>query len=116
MYNIGIDIIKNNRIKNLLIQNKYKLIKKHLNINEIFYIKKQYIQYITKIFSIKESITKSINTGINYGIILKKIEINKNFSGKSIITYNLKTKIRIKTIISISHDINMTITIIIIII
>ncbi len=110
--NIGIDIIEKNRIKILLKKYNKKFAKKILNKKEVQFLKKkEKIEFLSKKFTIKESLAKAIGIGFINGLSFKNIEICKTPLGKPSIkkTYN-----DIKTLISISHDKNITIALIII--
>jgi holo-[acyl-carrier protein] synthase len=106
--NLSIDIIEIKRIKNL--KDIYKFKKKILNKIEYneFNNSKEKINYMAKIFCIKESLIKSLGTGLIKNLFFNKIKIYKNNLGK----LNIENNINI--LISISHDNNIIISIIII--
>ena len=86
---IGVDIIKNSRIQNL-IKNK-SFINRTYSINEIKFSKKNKNEtsYFAKRFAAKEAFVKSIGTGFRNNLNLKDIEIINDKIGKP---YILKTK------------------------
>ncbi len=79
---IGVDIILNKRINNL-IKNK-NFINRTFAINEILNSKKNSnkINYFAKRFAAKESLVKAIGSGFRDGINFKDIEISNNKLGK----------------------------------
>lgn len=108
--NIGIDIIEKNRIRKNILHYKTIFINKILSLEE----KRQYIsnkkkiEFLSKIFAIKESISKAISTGLRKKIKFKNINIKKTELKKPY----LKIK-NIKTYLTISHEKNLTIALII---
>ena len=86
---IGVDLIQNRRIKNL-IKNK-----KFLNITfgkeELFFSKKNknIINFFAKRFAAKESLSKSLGTGFRNNLNFKDIQILNDKMGKP---YYLKSK------------------------
>ena len=93
---IGVDVIQNKRIKNL-IRNK-KFILRSFTINEIKLSKKKLnkTNYFAKRFAAKESFVKSLGTGFRENIKFKDIEILNDKMGKP---YFLRSK-------KINHIIN----------
>ena len=79
---IGIDIIKNKRVQNL-IDNK-KFIKRTFGTNELKYSKKtrNKINYFAKRFAAKEAFAKSLGTGFRNNLNFKDIEILNDKVGK----------------------------------
>ena len=79
---IGVDIIKNNRIGNL-IKNKI-FINRTFSLNEIRLSKKNSnkINYFAKRFAAKEAFVKSLGTGFRNNLNFKDIEIVHNKLGK----------------------------------
>ena len=85
---IGIDIVKNNRIK-ILMKNQ-SFIKRTFGKNEIMLANKNKnkVNYFAKRFASKEAFAKSIGTGFRDNLNLIDIEILNNKVGKP---YYLKT-------------------------
>ena len=79
---IGVDIIKNNRFHNLILNKKF--INKTFGKNEIKFSKKilNKTNYFAKRFAAKESFAKSIGTGFRDGLKLKDIEVLNDKIGK----------------------------------
>ena len=79
---IGVDIIKNKRIKSL-IKNK-AFIERTFGKNEIKFSKKitNKTNYFAKRFSAKEAFAKSLGTGFRNNLIFKDIEILNDKLGK----------------------------------
>ena len=79
---IGVDIIKNNRIRDL-ISNK-RFITRTFSKNEIKFSqnKSNKINYFAKRFAGKEALAKSLGTGIRKNLNFKDIEILNNKMGK----------------------------------
>ena len=79
---IGVDIIKNNRIKNSLKNNKF--------INRIYSPKelelskqtKNKVAFFSKRFAAKEAFSKALGTGFRSGLEFKDIEIINDSAGK----------------------------------
>ena len=89
---IGVDIIKNNRIKFLLKDKNF--INRIFSKNEIF-VSKKFINktnYFSKRFAAKESLVKAIGTGFRDNLNFKDIEINNDKLGKPY--YLVKPKIK----------------------
>ena len=86
---IGVDLIKNQRIKRLIKKNNF--IKRTFSKNEIVHFKKyrNNDNYYSKRFAAKESFSKAFGTGIRNDLNFKDIEILNNRLGKP---YFLKNK------------------------
>jgi holo-[acyl-carrier protein] synthase len=86
---IGVDVIKNSRIKNL-IRNQFFL-KRTFSANELRFSKKKNnkINYFAKRFAAKEAFVKSLGTGFRNDLNLKDIEILNDKIGKP---YYIKSK------------------------
>ena len=89
---IGVDIIKNSRIKSL-IKNK-SFISRTFSKNEIKNSKRFKIKtnYFSKRFAAKESLSKAIGSGFRDGLNFKNIEIMNNKSGKPYFILSKKIK------------------------
>ena len=79
---IGVDIIKNQRVKNL-IKNKI-FIKRTFGKNEIKFSKKtsNKVSYFAKRFAAKEAFAKALGTGFRKNLNFKDIEVLNNKLGK----------------------------------
>jgi len=102
---IGVDIVKIDRIKNMLDRFGDKALKKYLNDDEIKLIKKP--QTAAGFWAAKEAIAKALKTGISKDLRFKDITIYKEKSGAP--NFKLSDKIVKKykicdTSLSISHD------------
>ena len=86
---VGVDIIKNNRLK--ILTRKKKFIFRTFTKNEINFSKKKKtkISFFAKRFAAKESFSKSLGTGIRDNLNFNDIEILNDKLGKP---YFLKTK------------------------
>ena len=110
---IGVDIIKNNRIRNSLKNNKF--------INRIYSAKelelskqtKDKVAFFSKRFAAKEAFSKALGTGFRSGLEFKDIEIINDIDGKpqyvknKKITKIVKKKFKIKnfnSFLSISDE------------
>ena len=89
---IGVDIVKNKRIK-LLIKNK-KFINRIFTSSEIKDSKKinQKVLFFSKRFAAKEAFVKSLGTGFAHNINFKDINVSKKRSGKPHLTLSNKLK------------------------
>ena len=89
---IGVDIVHNKRINNLIKDKNF--INRTFGINEIINSKKilNKTNYFAKRFAAKESLVKAIGSGFRDGINFKDIEISNNKSGKP--SYLINKKIR----------------------
>ncbi len=87
---IGIDIIKNERIR-ILARNK-KFLSRTFTNNEIMSSRKikNKISYLAKRFAAKESFAKAIGTGFRNKLNFKDIEIKNNKEGKPFFTKSKK--------------------------
>ena len=86
---IGVDIIQNKRIKNL-IRNK-KFLNRTFGKRELSFLKnnKDKINFLAKRFAAKESLSKSFGTGFRNNLNFKDIQILNDKMGKP---YYLKSK------------------------
>ena len=92
---IGVDIVHNKRIKNLIKNNNFLIRtfgKKEIEISKKFFDK---TNYFAKRFSAKEAFVKALGIGFRYNLNFKDVQILNNKLGKP---YFLKTK-KIDTII-----------------
>ena len=93
---IGVDIIKNSRIKKSIINKNF--------INRIFSAeeineskkKKNKVSFFSKRFVAKEAFSKALGSGFRNGLNFKDISIFNNRSGKPLIRINGKLKLLIK--------------------
>ena len=96
IFGVGTDIVKNNRIK--------KLIKNQKFINRIFTTSeikdskkiKQKVLFFSKRFAAKEAFVKSLGTGFAHNINFKDINISNKKSGKPFIILSNNLKIILK--------------------
>ena len=96
IFGVGTDIVKNNRIK--------KLIKNQKFINRIFTTSeikdskkiKQRVLFFSKRFAAKEAFAKSLGTGFTHNINFKDINISNKKSGKPFIILSNNLKIILK--------------------
>lgn len=108
MQTTGIDIVNNNRIKEIIEKNQNSFYNRIFTENELQYIQGKNHDYktIAGLFSAKESISKAIGTGIGK-ISFKDIDINHDYNGKPFVRFN-KENPYFKSInsieISISHE------------
>ena len=120
---IGVDIVKNNRLK--------KLIKSKLFLDRIFTYQEQKssstlknkLNYYSKRFAAKEAFSKATGLGISKNLHFKNIEIKNDKKGRPSISLNpvtskyLKKKFKVKsfkTNLSISDEKNYSIAYVII--
>ena len=110
---VGVDIIENNRIKKS-IKNK-QFLSRVFSKKEISQSRKvkDKINYFSKRFAAKESLSKAIGTGFRKGLNFKDISVTNNKHGKpsikinnklhNLINKNFKTK-KINVLLSISDE------------
>ena len=99
---IGVDVIQNKRIKNLI--NNKKFIKRTFGNNEVKFSKKivDKTNYYAKRFAAKEAFAKSLGIGFRNNLNLKDIEILNDKIGKPYyliskkINYIIKKKFKVK--------------------
>ena len=86
---IGVDLIKNNRIKSSI--KKKSFLKRIFTNNEIIKARslKNESNFFAKRFAAKESLVKAIGSGFRNNLNFKDIEILNDFNGKP---YYLKTR------------------------
>jgi len=89
---IGVDIVKNKRIKSS-IKNK-NFITRTFSRNEILYSKKiiNKTAYFSKRFAAKEALAKAIGTGFRGGLNFKDIQVSNNKMGKPYYVVSTKLK------------------------
>ncbi len=120
---IGVDIVKNGRLKKL-IKNK-KFIERVFTNNEQKISKrfKNKINYFSKRFAAKEAFSKATGFGISKNLHFKDIEVQKSNKGKPSINLNkstiiyLKKKFKVKsfkTNLSLSDEKNYSIAYVVI--
>jgi len=101
---VGTDIVKNNRIKKLIKNQKF--INRVFTTSEIKVSKKikQKVLFFSKRFAAKEAFVKSLGTGFSHNINFKDINISNKKSGKPFIILSnnlkiiLKKKLRLKKV------------------
>jgi len=104
---IGIDILEKYRIKKIIQKYEVRFIKKILSDAELKIYKNtnNKIEFLSKIFAVKESFVKALGTGFTHGLSFNKITIYNNQLGKPFIKKNKNIKI----LITLSHEKNITI-------
>ncbi len=107
---IGVDLVENRRIRILFLKYYEKFLYKILSLNEIMEVNSLKINFISKKFCVKESFLKALGIGLRNGLTFKNIELLKTFFKKPLIK-----KKKYKIFLSISHEKNVSIGIIIII-
>ena len=82
IFGIGVDLVKNQRIKQSI--KKKGFIEKIFSKKEIFYSQKtsNKVNFFAKRFAAKEAFSKALGTGVRGGISFKKIEILNDKMGK----------------------------------
>ncbi|MFI4819166.1 MAG: holo-ACP synthase [Enterobacterales bacterium] len=90
---IGTDIINIYRIKSIILNYGDNFAIRILSKNELYeYNKnKDKARFISKIFSVKESISKALGFGITKGIYFSQFEIYKNNLGKPLVHFLSKS-------------------------
>ena len=93
---IGVDIIQNKRIKNLIKKNQF--ISRTFSKNEIKFSQKisNKINYFSKRFAAKEAFAKSIGSGFRNNLNFKDIEILNDNNGKPFYSKSKKIDLIIK--------------------
>tara|TARA_E500000178_G_C16696051_1_gene605975 strand:- start:85 stop:480 length:396 start_codon:yes stop_codon:yes gene_type:complete len=93
---VGTDIVKNNRIKKLIKNQKF--INRVFTTSEIKVSKKikQKVLFFSKRFAAKEAFVKSLGTGFSHNINFKDINISNKKSGKPFIILSKNLKIILK--------------------
>ncbi|HFL8819480.1 MAG TPA: holo-ACP synthase [Candidatus Azoamicus sp. OHIO2] len=111
--NIGIDVVEKKRIKKIFWKYRRRFVTKILSLEElvIFNVKNDKIEFLSKIFAIKEAIVKALGTGVRNRLSFKNINIVNNYIGKPFITDNEKNKF----FLTVSHEKNVVIVMVIII-
>lgn len=115
MQTTGIDIVDNNRIKKILENSGDSFYNRIFTRNELQYISEKNHNYktVAGLFSVKESISKAIGTGIGK-ISFKDVEIYHDKFGKPQVRFNVEHEF-LKDInnieISISHEADYAISI-----
>ena len=99
----GIDIVENNRLKEILLKKKSNFKKKIFTINEVAYCEKKSnsINCYSKRFAAKEAFVKALGIGFRKNINFKDIEVTNNTYGKPYISINKKIANKIKTIFKV---------------
>jgi len=88
----GVDIVENNRIKNLTKDIKFiNRIYSNFEIQESKKLKNK-VNFFAKRFAAKEAFVKSLGTGFRNGVNFKDISVKNNNYGKPIIHLNNKVK------------------------
>ena len=107
---IGVDIIKNNRIKSSL-KNK-KFINRIYSKNELknSITVKNKINYFSKRFAAKEAFAKALGVGISKGISFNEISVINNKNGAPFIELLGKTKSITKNLIKTKNKIYLSLS------
>lgn len=95
---IGIDLIKINRLKKIVLYKEQQFIKKILTKYEQqeykkFNKQKEKIISLAKFFIVKEATAKALGTGMRNGVTFTQIELRKNILGKPSISLLKKAKL-----------------------
>ena len=92
IYGIGVDIIDNNRVKDLI--KKKNFLKRIFSKEELAIIKtkKKKVLFLAKRFSAKEAFVKSLGTGFRNNLCFKDISILNDKKGKPYFKFNHKIK------------------------
>ena len=92
IYGIGVDIIDNNRVKNLI--KKKNFLKRIFSKEELKIIqtKKNKVLFLAKRFSAKEAFVKSLGSGFRNNLCFKDISILNDKKGKPYFKFNHKIK------------------------
>ena len=100
---IGIDIVENYRLKEILLKKKSNFKKKIFTLNEVAYCEKKSnsISCYSKRFAAKEAFVKALGIGFIKNINFKDIEIINNTYGKPYISINKKIANKIKTLFKV---------------
>ena len=100
---MGIDIVENYRVKEILLKKKSNFKKKIFTLNEVAYCEKKLnsISCYSKRFAAKEAFVKALGIGFRKNINFKDIEIVNNTHGKPYISINKKIANKIKTIFKV---------------
>ena len=120
---IGIDIIKNSRIKKSI--NNKKFVNRIYSSKEIYESKnkKNKVSFFSKRFAAKEALSKALGTGFRNSLNFKDITVINNKNGKPFFKINNKLNLLIKkkfkilqfnTFLSISDEKNYSIAYVII--
>jgi holo-[acyl-carrier protein] synthase len=99
----GIDIVENNRFKEILLKKKSNFKKRIFTINEVTYCEKKSnsISCYAKRFAAKEAFVKALGVGFRKNINLKDIGVVNNTHGKPCISIKKKITNKIKTIFKV---------------
>jgi len=108
---IGTDIVRIDRIKNLVDKFGNKFISRILSASEItkFNASGKKISFIAKRFAAKEAISKAFGTGIGNEIEFKDIVISNNEAGCPIVTIDRDIAINKKIFLSIADEIDVAV-------
>ena len=89
---IGVDVIKNKRVKSLI--NNRRFISRTFSKNEIKFSKKilKKINYFSKRFAAKEALVKALGTGFRNNLCFRDISILNDKKGKPYFLFNKKIK------------------------
>ena len=100
---MGIDIVENYRLKEILLKKKSNFKKKIFTIKEVAYCEKKFnsISCYSKRFAAKEAFAKALGIGFRKNINFKDIEVVNNTYGKPYIFINKKIANKIKTLFKI---------------
>ena len=92
IFGIGIDIVDNNRFKNLI--KKTKFVNRICSSKEINNLKKKNnkISYLSKRFSAKEAFVKSLGSGFRNNLCFTDISILNDKKGKPYFLFNQKIR------------------------
>ena len=107
---IGVDIVKNSRIKKSI--NKNRFLEKIYSSKEIKDSKKKRnkVAFFSKRFAAKEAFSKAIGTGISKGINFNEIIVINNSKGKPNIKLIGRTKIIIDKMIKKKFNVLLTLS------
>lgn len=108
MINIGIDIVKTERIERMYEKYGERFLKKVFTDEEIKYSmgRKTFLNHLAARFAAKEAFLKALGTGLSKGISLKEIEVKREKGAPFLNIYGKAKKIlgERKAEISITHE------------
>ena len=110
----GIDLINQNRIKEILRRYGRRFEEKYFSENEIISAaqRNRRVSDYAKCWASKEAFSKALGTGIRDGLFMKDISLERNRLGKPQIYLNSRSRERVDKIFhkSLSFDIHISIT------
>ena len=112
IFGIGIDIIEVPRIAQTISEYGEQFLHRIFTPDEIAYCQSRRFsaEHFAARFAAKEAFAKAIGTGIRHGFIWKEVEVQKEYSGKPMITVHDSMIKKVEKIVASKYQIQLSLS------